>query len=97
MIDDSLPQTIWVTPDISVTTSPCRSCSRQVIWATTLAGKKMPVDPDPDPAGTVILSLRGNVVMARMRKAGEALALGERSRVSHFKTCPSADQHRHRR
>lgn len=39
-------------------TSRCTICNRVVIWATTLAGNAMPIDPDPVGTGHVQLTAR---------------------------------------
>jgi hypothetical protein len=38
-------------------TRPCgrRGCNARVIWAATSTGSRVPLDPEPDPAGTVVL------------------------------------------
>lgn len=33
----------------------CRSCQKAVRWVDTVAGRKMPLDPDPTPRGNVVL------------------------------------------
>lgn len=65
----------------------CRSCGAPIVWAVTAAGKRMPLDAEPVYAiGSGVVSLNGDEV-----------AVVERPRplyVSHFATCPNADQHR---
>lgn len=76
-------------------TGTCKSCGAAIIWATTRAGRRMPLDKEPD-AG------RGNV---RLRSDGTADVLGgdalteasdceEELYTSHFATCPGAAGHR---
>ena len=60
----------------------CRSCGAAIIWATTTAGKRMPLDPKPISVAIGEGVTNGGTVEIR------------RGYVSHFATCPSADQHR---
>lgn len=73
------------------TTQPCRSCGAAVIWATTTAGKAMPVDADPGPGGDVALhQMPGRSVRAEIITGAPELH-GADLRTSHFVTCPDAD------
>ncbi len=67
-----------------ILTSPspgkCRSCSADILWATTEAGKTIPLDVKPAP-GLFSVDERG---VARSAKVY----------VSHFATCPNAQKHR---
>lgn len=75
--------------------STCSSCSARVEWVTTDAGKKMPLDLEPSAAGNVVV--RGDGVAATLGPIELAmLPAGTVRRVSHFATCPNADQHRRR-
>lgn len=78
-------------------TARCRSCGRPVRWATMPTGKLNPLDADPDPTGNIAahLDARGDL-HARVLKAGEEPEPHERRGVSHFSSCPQADQHRRR-
>jgi len=76
-----------------VKVSTCRSCQAPVIWAVTARGKRIPMDAGPREDGGFVL--RGQ----RADDPPLALAKGEsRGRepryVSHFATCPQADEHR---
>lgn len=74
-------------------TATCRSCHAPIWWLVTEAGKRMPVNPTPDPSGN--LAVKGCGFLGfRVLKADEDLAAGETRHVSHFATCPSADKHR---
>lgn len=33
----------------------CKRCGEEIVWTVTTNGKKMPVNPEPDPGGTFIL------------------------------------------
>lgn len=72
-------------------TSSCRSCQRPIIWAKTVSGKNMPLDPKPVLDGNVeLLDNVAHVIAAR--DVGNTMRF-----VSHFRTCPNADQHRRKR
>jgi hypothetical protein len=83
------------------TAEPCRSCDAMVIWCVTTAGKAMPVDVDPVPAGTIRIEQRGGPnPVARVLTKAELARTGFGAatlRTSHFATCPQADQWRHRK
>lgn len=73
------------------TTAKCRSCGASIIWAETAAGKRMPVDVEPSPAGNVALEPRpGLDPLATVNEPLFASSL----RKSHFATCPNAASHR---
>ena len=40
-----------------MSTSPCESCKREVVWALTAADNWMPVDPAPNSAGNLVLQV----------------------------------------
>lgn len=83
----------------------CSSCSAAIEWAVTEKGKRMPVDAEPVEGGTILLQHFhvGEPPVAHVTTADERdeLAVQARNRgdtlrlfVSHFATCPNADQHR---
>lgn len=69
-----------------MTPQRCRSCGREIVWAETNHGKKVPLDAKglvfsvlPAPHGlTAVLA--------------EPRVMGERLMISHFATCPQANQ-----
>jgi hypothetical protein len=72
----------------------CRSCGQPIVWAVTRDGKRMPVDPDPDPEGNLVLTanLLGDhlvVPVADLERGGAPIVDSDR-RVSHFASCPNA-------
>lgn len=71
----------------------CESCGAMILWAVTAAGKRMPLDPVAVEGGNVAVT-NGDQPAARVLKSGEDAAAGEWRGVSHFATCPHADQHR---
>ena len=78
----------------------CRSCGSSISWITTQSGKKMPVNSEevpfiPDEAGQVLAVSPDNELI-RGRTCSESYE-SERwiyARLSHFATCPNADNHR---
>lgn len=76
----------------------CGSCARPIVWAATPAGKLIPLDADPVADGNIAAHRdeSGNL-WARVLRKDEAPAENERRGLSHFTSCPNADQHRRRR
>lgn len=75
-------------------TTVCSSCEREIVWALTARGKRMPLDADPVEEWTDLRGkfvLRDGVALAAVNAPPEA---GEQVYVSHFATCPQAAQHR---
>jgi len=76
--------------------STCRSCGAKIKWIKTVAGKNMPVNPEPlsfadVDEGTVLVGEDGTAM------ASHGLLVDEDGMPwyeSHFATCPNADQHR---
>jgi hypothetical protein len=70
----------------------CRSCSARVIWVEMAAtGRRMPLNPTPDPKGNV--SIDSQTGKARVVQAGAVGRPGPRY-MPHFATCPQAGKHR---
>lgn len=85
----------------------CRSCHAEIIWAHTAAGRRMPVDAKPldreppnDGGVFVLLRTNGEAPLALPLVGLTALSLESATRakvplfVSHFSTCPNADEWR---
>ena len=66
----------------------CKSCGARFDWYKTEAGKFMPVEPDPQPDGTVAIDVVRNI--ASVEPAGSKPTM---YRV-HWATCPGAGKHR---
>lgn len=90
--------------------SRCRSCGADIDWVRTRSGKAMPCDPTPIAIIPVSpgLKLRAHTVIAGIDDAGNMVRGIEASegtpptvivhvRVSHFSSCPEAEQHRRER
>lgn len=80
-------------PDAAIA-GECEHCYSPLLWLTTGAGKRMPVDADPDP-------VKGNVVrhgpvagVLGPDKAVAARAGGTTLYTHHVVTCPHADRWR---
>lgn len=68
----------------------CKSCGARIVWALTAKRKRIPIDPDKRSDGNLLIAGRlstGELVVATMKK-------GDGDYVSHFATCPNAQQHR---
>jgi hypothetical protein len=68
----------------------CRSCHATIQWRKTVAGKNVPLDPEPHPEGNIYIDEAGVAVYAT---AGSRQVMYR----SHFVTCPDAARHRRRR
>jgi hypothetical protein len=77
----------------------CRSCEAPIVWGKTRAGRAMPLDAEPDPAGNVVLLANGTAVVLTADEAAERrLTFPEEvRRMPHHATCPQADEWRRRR
>ena len=78
--------------------SKCKSCGAKIIWLPTIGGKSMPCDPEPIPyredslGSMMIVTNDGRVVRAKIDASSETVGY-----VSHFATCPDAEEWRGRR
>lgn len=78
-------------------TKSCSSCGASIIWAITSSGGRMPVDAEPVKDGNIVLRQPGlDEVFAHVRRENSP-QLATPYYVSHFVTCPNANQHRKRR
>ena len=77
--------------------STCTGCGKPIRWVLTVGGKRMPLDPDPTPEGTVVRAvLEDGAVRAKVLTGAELPALVTAWRP-HWVTCPnSAEFHRRR-
>lgn len=68
----------------------CRSCGAEIIWAVTELGKRMPLDAEPAerPTGLFRIQREEDGAVRAFSVSGQPVYL------SHFATCPHADQHR---
>ena len=70
----------------------CRSCGAPIIWGKTTAGKPIPLD-EPE-ARLVRVRIDGDG--ATRLQLGSDTVVTTQTYVSHFATCPNADEHRRR-
>lgn len=78
----------------------CKSCGAEIIWIKMKSGRAMPCDPDPVHFSIDKEHHRGNVVLVtpdgmtgRFTEDPSSDKIGY---ISHFATCPNANQHRKR-
>lgn len=79
--------------------SECRSCHQPIEWVIVAkSGKRMPIDPDPVEGGNIakLPDDDDETGAARVEYVapGGMLVDDRPVYVSHFATCPQADQHR---
>lgn len=76
------------------TRATCKSCRAPIRWLPTRKGNKMPVDarPSTDPSANVVICDDG--VVEVLGPMDPRWATSTPRYVSHFRSCPHADQHR---
>lgn len=75
----------------------CWSCHKPIEWGRTAAGKPIPLDPEPVADGNLAIAregVDGDLPLVRVVKADEEIWTSEWRGISHFVTCPTANQHR---
>ncbi len=84
----------------STNISRCRSCGQMIVWVRTKSGKNMPCDSQlvtfkSETGGKErIVTEQGNIISGKTGVSREeADGIGY---ISHFATCPYADEHRKR-
>lgn len=74
----------------------CKSCKAKIFFAVTLNGREIPVDYEPVENGNLEITLppdpRDMPTAFVLRRDDKALT--PTRYVSHFATCPDADEHR---
>ncbi len=66
----------------------CRSCGKEIVWAETQHGKKVPLDPK-----ALVFSVAAeNGKMVAVSVTGHRGPSGDMLMVSHFATCPDANK-----
>lgn len=76
--------------------STCSSCKAPIRWTVTEKGNRMPIDHAPVRGGNIVLRDEGRCLVAvYVQPLFETEADKAKPHyVSHFATCPAADQHR---
>lgn len=78
-------------------TTACRKCGAS-IYFVEIAGKNMPIDATPSSAGTLAVraeEVRGRTILtARAVSRTSPILPGETAYISHFATCPHANEFR---
>lgn len=71
--------------------SVCRSCKAEIVWAVSeKTGKRLPLDPIPVPTGNLqIVGEAKGTPLVRFDLDGDGPKY-----LTHFVTCPAADDHR---
>lgn len=85
-------------------TGSCRSCHAPVVWVITAAGASMPLDPEPVVGGNIEYTGRtrrtrnGGMApeVSYVPTQGSLIPEDTPRYVSHFATCPNAQEHRKR-
>lgn len=81
----------------------CRSCKAPMLWVTFPSGKRNPLDAEPSAAGNIVVyeheAPNGEVWRCALLLSNEELVREAREAgiplyLTHFKTCPDADEHR---
>lgn len=74
--------------------SVCRSCGAPILWATTAAGKSMPLDPEPAENGNVEAVADAHGRWSVVAVHAQPPVFGGPLYLAHFVTCPNAAEHR---
>ncbi len=69
----------------------CKSCQREIIFAITKNGRRMPLDPQPAAEGNILithgLDASGKPALYAEQVDRATQAAGKALHVSHFSTC----------
>lgn len=65
----------------------CRTCRARITWATLPSGRRIPIDPDPKPDGTIRLEADGQATVPNSADAAAARLAGEDLYLPHFESC----------
>lgn len=90
-----------MTAEVKATT--CGSCNAPIFWGITAAGRRMPIDLDPNPDGNVhIISFADDGTPHVEIRSGASLldepaVANSGPYMPHFAGCPNAALHRQRR
>jgi hypothetical protein len=77
---------------------PCRSCGAPMVFVETTNGRRMPLEPEPSPEGTVAIDEDGYAVATRRGGALPAnVPAGAPRYVPHHARCPQGRDWQRRR
>lgn len=83
-------------PETSLCTGP--HCGRVVRWVVTEADRRLPIDPEPHPAGNIVPVVTEAGVRARVLGGGQLpVEPPAKAYRSHYVTCPDAELFRRKR
>ena len=71
-------------------------CAAPIVWALTEGGRRIPLNPDPHPDGTVILTDHDGRTRARIL-TGPELPAQQTAWQAHWATCPASSTFRRRK
>lgn len=74
--------------------SHCRGCGREILWAKTVRGRPMPLDPEPDPLRGRIALHHDQATVLRGHDLATAQLQGDELYVPHWATCANAKDFR---
>lgn len=82
-----------------IKTQKCRSCNADIFWCLSSLGKNIPIDAEPVDNGNLYIVKNGFRYLAISVNANTTIAEVCRKEnrekyISHFATCPHANQHR---
>jgi hypothetical protein len=87
--------TLTVDELIASRATPCRTCGRTIVFASTRKSKSMPVDVAPAADGNVELVIEHGLLYADVH--GQPPIMPTVLRHSHMETCPHRDRWKGRR
>ena len=74
-----------------IPTTPCRLCTRPIVWGETEDGKKIPLDPRPAIYRVSDERMHGGarILVERVKQAPDATYRGPLYMIGHHATCPN--------
>ena len=74
--------------------SKCQGCGKRIVWATTAEGKKIPLDPTAPVYQVASSNVTGTIgcCISPLYNDTDAKVRLRQHMVSHFATCPKANQ-----
>jgi len=78
-------------PDAGIA-GECEHCHTPLLWLTTDAGKRMPVNADPDPVRGNVVRIGKVAAVLGLNKANAARLTGTVLWLHHVVSCPHADR-----